>query len=716
MKRAWRAAMLATALTAGVLMAAYSALTPAFEAPDEPGHFRYVELLAGGHGLPIQGQGGDYDPEFSQPPLYYALEALLAGAISPAGAVVPPFERQNPAQNRTATGNVNLYSHPAGEAFPWRGQILQLHAMRLANLLLAAMTLLATYGIAREVGLGPWLGLAAAAVLGLLPQLDFIAGALNADNAVTAAAALTLWLLLRWLRRPSPGAAALVGLAAGAAMLSKLSGAGALLLALAAMAWQAARRREPRLAAGAALAGAVSLAAAGWWYARNLALYGDALGWQPMLTAIGAMRRPQPQGAVAAAAALFQERATAIGVFGWNNLRLPAGVYLAADVVAAVALVGWMRRFWGLRQAPRPHLSLDSGRGSFLLLILWVAVFAGGLVRWIEVNTDAAQWRLLFPAFPALAVLLLAGLEGLLGRAVALLPVGMAGLSAASLLLVLRPAYTPEPAYAGPIQHQLHALFGDRLELVGADDPAPRTPLPGQPVEVTLYWRAVQPLERDDLVDLAALDVSGQQGLKESTWPQQGRAPTSGWIAGQVTRDRHVLGSTEGLQPGVYSLQLDVFEPLPGAPRLPLATGGTTLEVAHFLIPPPAAAASPAPEAKFGDSLALLGHNQSVADGRLEVTLAWTVIRPVAIDYTIFVHVLDDMGKVVAQDDSQPAGGRFPTSLLPVGTRVDDRHTMSVQNLTPDTYTVEVGIYDAVTGARLKTAAGEGALSWPLRL
>src|SRR5438874_11247213 len=103
------AALLAAAMA---LMAGYSAIVPAFEAPDEPGHFHYVQRLASGQGLPVQGAGGGYDPELSQPPLYYAIQAGVARLIPPAGAQLPNRDRQNVFQNTTATGNVNLYSHP----------------------------------------------------------------------------------------------------------------------------------------------------------------------------------------------------------------------------------------------------------------------------------------------------------------------------------------------------------------------------------------------------------------------------------------------------------------------------------------------------------------------------------------------------------------------------------------------------------------------------
>ncbi|MFI5269186.1 MAG: glycosyltransferase family 39 protein, partial [Chloroflexota bacterium] len=524
-----------------------------------------------GGGLPVQGQAGDYEPEFSQPPLYYAIESVMAKLIPASGATVPDFAHHNPYQNATPNGNVNLYSHPASEGFPWTGQILQLHAMRLVNLLFVAVTLAATYGIGREVGLSPGLALAAGAALGLLPQFDFIAGVVNADNAITAASALALYLLLRGLGRPpSAHAGVLLGLATAAAMLSKLSGLGVLLLVVGFLLWRAWRERKPGFVAQAAVCGATALALGGWWYIRNVALYGDILGWRPMLTAIGAMLRPRTLSPFEAAAVVLGQAPTAVGVFGWNNLRLPAGAYLLVAGIVAAGVLGL------LLSVPLPPRWERNGKGvavgdaafrrgtilRLILLLAWIILFAASLVRWVEVNADAAQWRLLFPAFPALAVVLMLGLARLSRALAALIPLATAGLSAASLLLVVGPAYRAEQAYAGPIQHQLNVRYGDRLDLVGYDDPQPRAPQPGQPVALTLYWRALEPLELDDIVDLVALDVANQPAFKESTWPLDGRAPTSTWLPGQIVRDRHILPGTPHLAPGAYTFFLDVFQPL----------------------------------------------------------------------------------------------------------------------------------------------------------
>jgi hypothetical protein len=79
----WPAALLAVAFF--LLAGAYSVSTPLFEAPDELWHYPFVWHLARTGQLPVQDPAAPqlWQQEGSQPPLYYALAALLT-AIFPA--------------------------------------------------------------------------------------------------------------------------------------------------------------------------------------------------------------------------------------------------------------------------------------------------------------------------------------------------------------------------------------------------------------------------------------------------------------------------------------------------------------------------------------------------------------------------------------------------------------------------------------------------------
>ncbi len=71
-------------------------------------------------------------------------------------------------------------------------------------------------------------------------------------------------------------------------------------------------------------------------------------------------------------------------------------------------------------------------------------------------------------------------------------------------------------------------------------------------------------------------------------------------------------------------------------------------------------------------------------------------------DYTVFVHLLDPDGKLIAQADSPPAAGVYPTSLWDAGEIIADRHPLP--QLAPGHYLIQVGLYRPETGERLPVA------------
>src|SRR5205814_5176379 len=78
--------------------------------------------------------------------------------------------------------------------------------------------------------------------------------------------------------------------------------------------------------------------------------------------------------------------------------------------------------------------------------------------------------------------------------------------------------------------------------------------------------------------------------------------------------------------------------------------------------------------------------------------LVWRAESRPDRDLTVFVHLVDAGGRVVSQDDAQPAGRAYPTSIWDAGERIVDVHRPVV----PDgRYRVMVGLYDATNLQRL---------------
>lgn len=107
----------------------------------------------------------------------------------------------------------------------------------------------------------------------------------------------------------------------------------------------------------------------------------------------------------------------------------------------------------------------------------------------------------------------------------------------------------------------------------------------------------------------------------------------------------------------------------------------------------------------FGDQIALLGYNEATGSIRpgdsFDLTLYWQAMRPLEIDYQVFVHVLNSDGELMAQSDKLNPG-EFPTRRWPVDKYVPDTHRLVLPaDLPPGTYQVATGLWVQSAGWRL---------------
>ena len=222
-----------------------------------------------------------------------------------------------------------------------------------------------------------------------------------------------------------------LGVLLGLAALSKLQGLGLIPLAGATALFLAWQRRSGRLLLTAAIGTALpALLVAGWWYVRNIQLYGDWSGLEHLKTING--RRaggfdladfwPEFRGL----------RFSFWGLFGWFSILLPGWFYTLMDVLAVVGLAGLVGGLVSqVRTTPSPRWQSRPLR-VLTLLLAWAAIVAALLAYWIT-QAVGSQGRLIFPGLIAFAILFVFGLDFWLRR----LPLFFRRLSWAALFAVL---------------------------------------------------------------------------------------------------------------------------------------------------------------------------------------------------------------------------------------------------------------------------------------
>ncbi|MCL4263206.1 MAG: hypothetical protein KJ069_08325 [Anaerolineae bacterium] len=125
---------------------------------------------------------------------------------------------------------------------------------------------------------------------------------------------------------------------------------------------------------------------------------------------------------------------------------------------------------------------------------------------------------------------------------------------------------------------------------------------------------------------------------------------------------------------------------------------------------PPTATPENSADVLFGNALRLTGYTVRQEETALDVTLFWRGERGLLRPYTVFNHLLNEQGELVAQQDNWPANGQWPPTCWQVGETVVDRYTIPLpDDLPPGTYTLITGWYDAADGRRLLIAATQDA-------
>ena len=237
MKRAPALALLAAVAVFGAVAVTYALSVPVGSSADENSHLTYARLIADHASLP-----GALVPERQQPPLYY----LMAGAL------------------------LRIQAPPV--------------ALRFLSMVLGLVAVLL---VARTVSLlaprRPWLAVATAAALALLPGLQFVSASITDDSLAAAAGAFLLLVTTRVALAQRPGGALLwlIGLSVGLGLVSKETDLPLIAVLAGTALWHWRGNLSPRHLIPVAVPVA---AIAGWWYARNLLSFHRLL---PPLTPLG---------------------------------------------------------------------------------------------------------------------------------------------------------------------------------------------------------------------------------------------------------------------------------------------------------------------------------------------------------------------------------------------------------------------------------------------
>jgi len=111
----------------------------------------------------------------------------------------------------------------------------------------------------------------------------------------------------------------------------------------------------------------------------------------------------------------------------------------------------------------------------------------------------------------------------------------------------------------------------------------------------------------------------------------------------------------------------------------------------------------------FERGIELLGYDLAPGSPGTQLRLFWRAGAALDVDYSVFVH-LRRSDQMVAQSDSYPAQGYYPTHVWRPGDVVADNHHLAASVNAGEGYSLSVGLYLLQTMERLQVLDGSGAV------
>lgn len=214
----------------------------------------------------------------------------------------------------------------------------------------------------------------------------------------------------------------------------------------------------------------------------------------------------------------------------------------------------------------------------------------------------------------------------------------------------------------------------------------------GAPIGFTLFWQNTAPVTATNVtlrLDSCGCTVVEQPPITlTTTAPVHNTYPFDRWPTGAIIADRYRLRSPADVTAGDYTLAV-VF----GNDR-PIELGTINLSKADRVTTEPPI--DHRLDVKFGDAIELVGYNLDRSASATKLTLIWHVLNTIDQDYTVFTHAFDAADQPIGGQDNPPVNGTYPTSWW-----LPNEYIVDPYDLPPATASIDVGLYDPETGARL---------------
>lgn len=718
----------------------YSLTTPLWESFDEPGHYSYARYIAIHHALPPLGVWLSETNESHQPPLYYILAAIPMSFVDTSDDAQPKF---------TAGGNTFVVVNKQLDSFPYRGTALALRLGRMISVVLSTIAVAVTYAIMRTAFPSrPEMALFATAIHAFWPLYLFLGGMLSNDVGISLAGSITTLFVVRLWVKPLNASRRwdYLGLMVSVtcAVLTKDNGlalvlfAGLIIIGLTLRDLRMRRYRKLAellyfivpffvlfllgglLTNGRVFRQVVKAFTIGSTLAQNVESLNTS---QTLAQSVFVVLAPYferfPGWLSVTLSSLFSS-------YSWGFLNVPAEWLQLATIAGIVATAGMI-------------LGLIQRKTRNIMLLMLLCIICASLAALIGGTSLYYHARAIVSSLSAIVVFITIGLFSLprlvrrISAGYALVVVQMVALM--SPVLVMAPVYrTPtllDPvAIPAGIQVPSSLIFGDSIRLLGYSYPSAQVER-GQDAAITLYWRALRNMSKDYAIKLELFSASGESfQVQSQATPGNNNFPTSSWKPGDTFAETYRLAiKLDAPAPTLatfritwFSQQTNIiswYRPETQDVLSPTCDNGVKCEPKVGALPVRLDSAT-AKQWENKPAFYHLGQHIEIVDYQaqtfatagqdLRVPLVWRTDADNLGDLTTFMHLFSSDGKLVAQVDSPPLHGTYPTSVWGTGEVIPDYYTLPLTSTLPSgIYHLKIGMYDARTHDRLSASDAAGA-------
>lgn len=237
---------------------------------------------------------------------------------------------------------------------------------------------------------------------------------------------------------------------------------------------------------------------------------------------------------------------------------------------------------------------------------------------------------------------------------------------------------------------------------------------PGVTFWITLYWQAsAQGVSEDYETFVQIWDREGRAISQVHRWTLDGVYRTRIWQPDEWVPTRFQMTIPVDAVPGPYTIITGMYSVLRNEPLYSVDAAGQAI-APHASIPgfrialdaTPLDLPYPASSYRFLDrdssaAIEVTGIDIEQEEETLVLMVNWRAQGFIRDEHTLFIHIVDDQERIVAQLDTQPRGGAYPTQAWIDGEIVPDEYRIATGDLLAGAYKVYIGWYTLPIGNRL---------------